>query len=376
MAGPASTSHETWLAVGAPLRADASPAVAHRPVRRSAGDAWRTYGFDVGMPMMAPGHALSEVELLKWLNAYQWDAIARTLGRSTSAIVNDAGERLYPSLVDVELGFGAGHGLHCFGEGTGVRVTNRIGFFADRFVEGLFLLDAGAAVDAGRVATRTDLRDVDGAWAAMTNVFIARAGSNAKLKVFAPAGIADADAVVLAEQPEGMAAQRRAQATGQMGLVASHPDAVPLPARSRERIPYRIVPESDLNGAGLLYFARFVAIMNYGERRFLQHALEVPVSLPLALALSTEHRRVFYFANAEPTDTVEVAVSARVLPPAETSGGAGRLRTPFRLHVRLDLVRGSDKVLMASSEVRKALRVPADAKDVLLEAERFLHAVA
>jgi hypothetical protein len=58
------------------------------------------------MPTMAPGHELSEVELLKWLGAYQWDTIARTLGRATREIVDDAGERLYPSLVDVELGYG------------------------------------------------------------------------------------------------------------------------------------------------------------------------------------------------------------------------------------------------------------------------------
>jgi hypothetical protein len=42
------------------------------------------------MSTMAPGHELSEVEVRKWLNAYQWDAIARRLGRPTYDIVGDA----------------------------------------------------------------------------------------------------------------------------------------------------------------------------------------------------------------------------------------------------------------------------------------------
>jgi probable biosynthetic protein (TIGR04098 family) len=340
---------------------------------------WNDYGFVVGMPTMAPGHKLSEVELLKWLNAYQWDAIARMLGCATYEIVNDAGERLYPSLVDVELGFGPSHGPERFGEGATVRVKNRVGVYADRFVEGLFVLDDAdvptATLDG--IAGRSELRAHAGAWAAMTNVFIARMAGNVKLKVFAPAGIADAPADVLTEQPEGVSDQRRVQATGVMNHVASHPEAVALAPRGTNRITYPIVAESDLNGAGLLYFARFVAIMNYCERRFLETCLETPVSLPLALCLSTEHRRVFYFANAEPSDTVEAAVTTHVLPPPDDpSGRPARMRTPFRLHTRVDLYRGSDKVLMASSQVRKAVNVPADSKDVLMEAERLLRAIA
>ena len=44
--------------------------------------------------------------------------------------------------------------------------------------------------------------------------------------------------------------------------------------------------------------------------------------------------------------------------------------------VRVDLYRGSDKALMASTRVRKALNVPGDQKAVLMEAERFLRRVS
>ena len=86
---------------------------------------------------------------------------------------------------------------------------------------------------------------------------------------------------------------------------------MPLEPERRGGVEYRIVPESDLNGAGLVYFARYEAMMNYGERLFLGERLALPISAELVSYLSTEHRRAFFFANASPDDTVDVRVSSR-----------------------------------------------------------------
>ena len=67
-----------------------------------------------------------------------------------------------------------------------------------------------------------------------------------------------------------------------------------------------------------------------------------------------------------------------------TMAGFGILYASYSLIVllefwfvfRIDMLRGSDKVLMASSLVRKAVNVPGDAKAVLLEADRFLTRLA
>jgi probable biosynthetic protein (TIGR04098 family) len=153
---------------------------------------------------------------------------------------------------------------------------------------------------------------------------------------------------------------------------------VPLEPARAGGIEYRIVPESDLNGAGLVYFARYEAMMNYGERVFLGERLALPVSTELISYLSTEHRRAFFFANASPSDTVDVRVQAGVLPVAAGGGSAvsGRYRIPLKLQFRIDLYRGSDGALMASSLVRKSLNVPGNAKAVLAEAERLLRRIS
>jgi probable biosynthetic protein (TIGR04098 family) len=341
---------------------------------------WNAYDFVVQMPHMAPGEKLSEVEFLKILAAHQWESIARSLGRRPPAIVSAQGERLYGSVIDVELHFADRHGLEVFGEDAHVRVRNRVRFFAKRFVEGLFVIDDAEIPDAdlAPIQTRKDLRSFPGSWACMTNAFIARSGSNSKLKVFQPAGTEHLAVPELGETPFGIAEQGRVQRTLEIEPFGPEPEgALPLVPRSDEPIVYPIVAESDLNGASLVYFARYEAMMNYGERIFLSQRLARPISTDLVACLSTEARRAFFFSNANPTDTVEIAVSATLLPPGTfpATPREGPYRTPWKLLFRLDLYRRSDGALMASSLVRKSVTVPASNKAVLAEAERLLRAL-
>jgi len=341
---------------------------------------WNDTAFTVAMQHLAPGDKLSEVEFLKRLGTCQWDAIARVLGRPTQEITSEFHERLYASWIDIELKFGTGHAPDRFGEGARIHVHNRVRVFAKRFVEGFFVFGEDEVPDALLQATKTrdDLRALDASWCYMTNAFIAPVGGNTRLKVFKPAGIDDLSLPEAERTPAGIEDHARVQATGRIDALADGDAGVALPVRHPAPIRYAIVPESDVNGAGLVYFARYVAMMNYGERLFLSDRLERPLSQPLATCLSTEHRRIYYFANAAPSDSVEIAVSASLLPPdrSPASAPAARTRTPMRFVFRIDMLRASDKVLMASSLVRKAVNVPGDAKAVLLEADRFLAAFA
>jgi probable biosynthetic protein (TIGR04098 family) len=337
---------------------------------------WNDYDFIVQMPHMAPGEKLSEVEFLKMLAAHQWESIARALGRRPPEIENDQKERLYGSVIDVELHLGPGHTRETLGEDVRIFVKNRVRFFARKFVEGLFLISDREIpdADADRFEDRTRLRAHAGSWACMTNAFIARSGGNVRLKVFRPAGAEAVDVDALAETPLGIVEQGRVQSSGEIEGVEVAEGAIPLPDRRRERVVYPIVAESDLNGAGLVYFARYEAMMNYGERRFLCEHLERPTSTELVSCLSTEHRRAYFFANANPTESVEVDVRAFVVPPGRFTPPSGlpAYRTPLQFVFRIDLYRGSDGVLMASSLVRKSLNVPGHAKAVLAETDRFL----
>jgi len=342
-------------------------------------ESWSRYDFVVQMPHMAPGEKLSEVELLKILAAWQWESIARALGRRPPELVNPQGERLYGSVIDVELKLGERHSMESLGEDVRIHVANRVRFFGRKLVEGLFVIDDEEIPERvlASIGTRKDLRAFRGSWAAMTNAFVARGGDNVRLKVFEPERADDRTLPALAETPLGIVEQGRVQRSGEIEPF-DELEGVELPDRRGEEIRYEIVPESDLNGAGLVYFARYEAMMSYGERIFLSSHLEIPVSNELIECLSTERRRAYFFANASPSDTVLVRVSARLIPPdsPDHTGAGGAIRTPLRLGFRTDLYRNSDRVLMASSLVRKSLKVPAGAKRILAEAERLLRRLA
>lgn len=345
-----------------------------------AGD-WNDFELLVQMPHMAPGEKLSEVEFLKMLAAYQWEAIARALHRRPPELVNAQHERLYGSVIDVEVHLGERHSMEILGEDVAIKLRNRVRFFAKKFVEGLFVIDDQEIPDSllAQIETRKDLRAYQGSWACMTNAFIARGGSNVKLKVFKPVGADDGHVPEIGETPLGIVEQGRVQRTGEMEPLPGDPSAaIALPARDDRPVRYQIVPESDLNGASLVYFARYEAMMNYGERVFLSDHLARPFSTELISYLSTEHRKAYFFANATPTDHIDIQVSASVLPPGTFTEPppSQPYRTPMKLVFRIDLYRGSDNVLMASSLVRKSLNVPGSAKSVLAEVERFLRKVA
>lgn len=336
---------------------------------------WRDYELTVGMPHMVP-NKLSEVELLKWLGAFQWESISALLGRKSHEITNLEKDRLYASFISVELFFPASRPIDAFGEGAKISIRNRVGVYGRRFVEGMLLFDCEEipASVTEAIATKDDLARSERPWAYVTNAFIARAGNNLKLKIFEPEGMDAAQVPALKSAPVGIAEHQLVQASGQIEGGALPSGATPLlrDGASAE-VVYKISPESDLNGAALLYFARYVAMMDYGTRRFMSEHLPRPVSNALIECLSTEHRRIFYFVNADPSDSVRIFVQAWSLPEAPRTAPSKQGRTSLaRFVFRLDLYRASDGALMASTLVTKSLNVPDRDKSLVNEARRFV----
>jgi probable biosynthetic protein (TIGR04098 family) len=324
----------------------------------------------VGMPHMVPGQ-LSEVEMLKLLGDCQWQGISSVLGIPSEGIVNDQGERLYASFINIGVSM-AGRTFHDFSEGTSVHIRHVAHVYARRFVEGVLFFDDAPIADAAlpSAVTPEGLAESTIPHVYMTNAFVSREVSNLRLRTFAPAGAApEADAVV-EDMPLGIREHEEVQRNNKIEFPGLE-SAIPVPGMELAPVTYEIVPESDLNGAGLLYFARYPAIMNYGERRVMRECGAVPVSAPLISMLSTERRRMFYFANADANDSIRVQVSIHATSHGDESGHDVTVQVPLRFHFVTDLYRVSDGVLMAKSIVRKALCLPRRAKQLVYEASRL-----
>jgi probable biosynthetic protein (TIGR04098 family) len=327
----------------------------------------------LGMPHLAP-EQLSEVELLKYAGDFQWQQIGSLLRCAPHKLVNDAGERLYSSFINVESSFFPGS-ISQFQEGDVLHFSGTVRFYAKQFVEGWVLLGRNEQPgddQVGAARTKSDLAGCGRPWIYMTNALIARMGENVRLKVFRPAGIQHIDVPEAPEKPVGLSEHERVQETGDIEPWGEEETLLPIRPIDNTPVTYRIMPENDLNGAALLYFARYVAMMNYAERIFLLRRLERPFSSHLTQFLSTESRRTYFFANAAPTDRVMVRCSAALVDQQEPPPITDPTRTNLmRFVFDFELYRHSDGVLMAKSRARKCLTIPNRIKSLRAEALRF-----
>lgn len=322
------------------------------------------------MPHMVTDQ-LSEVELLKHIGDFQWRQIGQALDCPSAELANDAGDRLYASFINVETSF-TPSAISRFGEGDLIDVMGTIRFYARQFIEGWALLDKSPLDEAefAGVDSLQDLRKLSRPWIYMTNALVARVSGNMRLKTFRPKGVQDiADLPNVNTRPLGMIEHDQVL---QVGSVDFEGDTLPIVPKDDGPVHYEIMPENDLNGAGLLYFARYLAMMNYAERMKLQRGLRRPLSTPLLNFLSTSRRRIYYFANAPAEDAVLVYSKFSFAPP-RSDGPQDPLTTDFgHVIAHHELYRQSDGALMAISRVDRGLIVPNRIKALQAEARRFV----
>ncbi len=333
--------------------------------------------FTVGMPNMVPSQ-LSEVELLKIYAEFQWVQLGQALDCPSHLLASEDGERLYASVIQVESRFGRDGSISQFQEGDQVHARGTVQFYAKHFVEGWTLFDKKEIPEeaVAGIKTKADLEQLETTWICMTNAMVARLADNSRLKTFSPAGIKDRGVPTASEKPLGIVEHELVMQTGKIEPFYDDSRLTPLRPVDASPIEYGIQLENDLNGAGLLYFARYVAMMNYAERIFLLRRLPRPFSQPLIRFLSTERRRTYFFANAQETDEVMVHCTGAAVdveqPPRRPTG----LRTDaMRFQFFFDLYRRSDGVLMAKSVVSKALSIPNRFSSLQGEARRFANAL-
>lgn len=331
--------------------------------------------FTVGMPHMVTDQ-LSEVELLKLAADFQWTQIGDAVGCPPHKLVNDAGDRLYSSLINVETNFGP-NTICQYGEGDRIQLAGTIRFHARQFIEGWVQLTKGeetvSDAELQAIQSKNDLARSPHSWIYMTMAVIGRVAGNVRLKTFRPAGIEKLRIPETTETPAGMVEHEDVLHSGDVVF----PDkAIPVPLVRGEPVVYQIMEENDLNGAGLVYFARYVAMMNYAERMQLLRGLARPLSSRLTNFLCTQSRRVYYFGNAPINDRVCIYSKIALDLPDDGEKRTSPTRTTVgRMIFRHELYRESDGELMAISLVTKALTIPIRQKATYAAAERFIHSL-
>jgi probable biosynthetic protein (TIGR04098 family) len=278
------------------------------------------------MPEMNVG-GLSESWLFRYAGDLHWQALCAQCGVSSDELRDAAGARLYPTFLAVRARY-----LRPL---SSVREN-------DRLVAGV---DLGWRA-RGYAHSRVQLTDGPNRLELeMLTMLAARSSDTGELRASLPVTVGNPHAGRDAVPAPGLV--DLAKAARQQ---VRHHDAFAgsvLGRHSHERPPlgtisYEPSPYADFNGAGLLYFASYVAIVDTAERQVARTLGWAGASVDWALSTSTVRRDIFYYAN--------IALGQKVCSQVMSIERSAELVTT---HTRL--VREADGLLMADVITAKAI---------------------
>jgi probable biosynthetic protein (TIGR04098 family) len=229
------------------------------------------------MPQMALA-GLSEAWLFKELGDIHWAMITDFLKSPSSAISDDAGDRLYATFTRISIDVQPQ--LRAFLENDPLAINSRL----ERYGASFFFGHHDALSDRARCSATT----------MSTFAKYGERGTNTSLMKGSPT-LVDADALPsLTEFPAYGLEYRQRRASERDDCLFE--------------CEYEILPPHDINGVGLLYFAAYPVIFDLCLERY--------EGKGFLMAHSTVRKDVLYFANSEPTDTLVFRLHAR-----EEAGG-------------------------------------------------------
>jgi probable biosynthetic protein (TIGR04098 family) len=261
------------------------------------------------------------------------------------------GNRLYATFFYVDLRFPESAPMASLAENDRVEVVSRIARFGGSMLDGvtwLLPLDGSGPVPA--------LESAESAVAAgipsvrLSNIFVRQFGGAEWLKKSRPANPGFETIRELAAPPDCSVAVKDAEKNGHFELPG--PGYVPL-ISGETSTDYKLIPERDVNGAGLVYFANYPVFLDICEREALKSA-ELPISEELCARRTVVRRRSAYLNNASWKDGVTVFTSAWVQNPFAMQHSAPEMAA-VKLFTNQRMYRKSDGRLMMVSTAEKML---------------------
>jgi probable biosynthetic protein (TIGR04098 family) len=300
-----------------------------------------SWQFDLTLGLPHTNHRFfSEHLLLKYAGHFQWQAIAAAAGMQLSALRTIRGDEVYASFYYIEELIPESAPLESFRLDDVVRFFVALRAFKNVAVEGRVVFDRPERLsDRERVEAALAPGGVDPElpFIRFANIFITPEQGNSRLRVAPPAQADFRGLPLLPNEENPYHLTRAASESGSLGLVDEGWEEI-----GTHEHRYAIDVDRDTNGAGLVYFANYVAFMDTAERLAIDAV--VPESdITAVKERSLRHRRIAYYGNADVSDTLVIRVSV-------LRNGA----MPQVLGFRYSIVRQEDGERICLSEALKA----------------------
>jgi probable biosynthetic protein (TIGR04098 family) len=235
----------------------------------------------VNMPQMA-ANGLSENWLFRHCGDGHWQALCASLGTSSSALRDAAGQRLYPTFVAIRARYE--RPLCVVEENDAFETDVRISHFGQAFFHSDVRFAGARATYAMTMLTAFASREAPGRNALRKSVPAPEFRYTSHPALEPPPLLNVAKAMRRGEVA-------RHEVAGHDFDLASPPLADPVILDPN--------PYLDYNGANLLYFAAYPTLADTTERTVIRRDRLAPANLDWALASSTVARDVFFYRNLE-----------------------------------------------------------------------------
>lgn len=303
---------------------------------------------EIGMPLTGRNH-LAETPLLQRLGDQRWRHISAVMGVPSREIVDDEGARLYATFFYVEMAFPPARPMGRFGENDRFTIVSSLARYGTSMLDGIScLMPPGFAGETAPFASLDDAVAAGVPAARLSNIFVKQFAGAEWLKKGRPAESSFAQIPELAEAPDSYVTVKQAEKAGRFGSARA--SWVPM-TKGPMRREYALIPDRDLNGAGLVYFANYPMFLDICERDVL---LSAELAMPEALVdrRTLVRRRSAYLNNASARDRLIIEIEPW-LELARTHDGAPA--GPITLHVSCRMHRQSDARLMMVSSAEKTI---------------------
>lgn len=287
---------------------------------------------------------LSDHMLMMFAGYLQWASIARTIGTPLSQLRTLGGGEVYATYYFIDTRFPEGRPISTFKLDDRLRFQVALRAFKNIAVEGQIVFDhedrLAPAADpaAGGLPAEAGGRHP---FIRFGNIFITPEAGNSQLRVAPPANADFSSLAPLPNDENPYHLTRQAEQSGELGVLEG--DWRCVDDRPDFDVPYAIDPDRDTNGAGLVYFANYIAFMDAADRRAMASNAGGRFSDADIQGRALSWRRVAYYGNVAVTDTVRIGVSLFVGPDAGAVG------------IRYTIRRQEDDRVICRSEAIKVL---------------------
>ncbi len=295
---------------------------------------------------------LAESPLLKYLGDLRWVHIGSLSGIPSKSIIDAEGNRLYPTFFYVETAFPEDRPMASYGENDRIMVASTLQRFGGSMLDGITYLLPAYAQDSDNAP----FGGISDALAAgvpavrMSNIFVMQFSGAEWLKKSRPANAGFERIPEMAKAPDSYTIVKQAEEDKYLGLPS--PEYVRM-VDEPVCVEYDLVPDRDLNAAGLVYFANYPLILDICERKVLSNA-KLKLTPDLIDRRTLVRRRSAYLGNAHRHDTVVVEMQAWVHNPFLADDPSPEM-APIRLFMNYRMMRKSDGRSMMISTAEKII---------------------